>query len=90
MDELWVGNPRRNADGEALKLVLEGAVRQNEDGDTRCLKECAEKEVVLVDTVKVNVTVDASTDCRVRKRAVYVCVCVTELDQNFLNPCTQN
>ena len=87
VDELWVGITRRNADGKALKLVLEGVVRQNEDGDTWCVIEWPEKEVVLVDTVKVNVTVDVSTDCQVRKKAVYVCDWV---DQNFFNPCTQN
>ena len=52
------------------------------------MKECVEKEVVLVDTVKVNVTVDASTDCQVRKKAVCVCLCMCVIE--LINPCTQN
>ena len=96
MDKLRVGIPQRNADSEVLKLLLKGAIRQNEDGDARRVTECVEKKVVLVDTVKVNVTVDASTNCRVRKRRV-VCVCVCGvLNILFIiwpksfNPCTQN
>ena len=72
VDELRVGITWRNADGEALKLLLKGAVRQNEDGDAWCASECVEKEVGLVDTVKVNVTVGTSTNCRIRTRAVCV------------------
>lgn len=35
VDELWVGITDSEADSEALTLLLEGAVRQNEDGDAR-------------------------------------------------------
>ena len=74
MDKLWVGIAGGQTGSETFKLLFKSAVRQDKECGACHVSACREIEVVNIDTVKINVTVNTTTDCRLEKISVHVCV----------------